>query len=179
MLLVYGPAKALRDQDKLWLFCRRTELFRMGRPEKSSQGKVLQNTSKREGIWKGRGGRKEVRTACEGPERKLYVQSLGDSAAQLEQEEVQLGREGWEGGWRQPMKGSKGGLRLGFNPEGSEIRHDLDAMLYRNQSDAERRTRRKTDSGRALRGQGGRAALPPVGWCGGGGGREAWLRDSA
>lgn len=49
--------------------------------------------------------------------------------------------------------------RLGFNPEGSEISHDFDAMFYRDQSDTKWRIRRKPDSRKSSQQAGEGAAL--------------------
>lgn len=87
MLLVHRLPEALGAKDKIvWLFCRRRDLFRMGKPEKASWGKASQSTSKDRGVWKGRGGRKEVETTWENPKRKLYAQSPETRTVQLEQE---------------------------------------------------------------------------------------------
>lgn len=91
-----------------WLLCRKSELFRMGRPEQASWINSLQNTSRdRCNLEK-----KEAETSWEGLEEEWYVQRLVNRAVQLKQEvgaaaEERAGNVGWDS----PERALNAGLR--------------------------------------------------------------------
>lgn len=86
MMLVHGPPKALRGEDTLlWLFCRKSEHFRVGETREGINPVVA--PQKIGEVWRGeaevalkeRGG-----NYWEGPGRKHCVQRLVNRAVKLE-----------------------------------------------------------------------------------------------
>lgn len=84
MLLVQGPPKALRDKGKIF-GCSAEGVNSSGWGDQKRQhgAKHCRAPQKIGGVWRVRGGSKEVGSTWEGPEIKLYVQRL----VQLKQEE--------------------------------------------------------------------------------------------